>query len=101
MTYSLHPYKMYNTSNQNSYFPNPLKLADATHVHKKEERTTKGNYRTVSILLPISKIHERNMFEQISLYMDNYLSPFLCDFRKGYSTQHCLAVMLDRWKKAM
>ena len=41
------------------------------------------------------------MFNQISLYIDKYLSPFLCGFRKGYSTQHCLTAMLDSWKKAM
>ena len=39
--------------------------------------------------------------DQISLYIDKYLSPFLCDFHEGYSTQHCLTVMLDRWKKAI
>ena len=36
----------------------------------------------------------------MSSYIDKYLSPFLCDFRKGFSTQHCLTSMLDLWKKA-
>ena len=93
--------EMYNDSSSNANFPNSLKLADITPAHKKDDRTKKDNYRNVSILPPISKIFERNMYEQISLYIDKYLSPFLCGFRKGYSTQHCLTVMLDRWKKAM
>ena len=93
--------KIYNDSNRNSNFPNSLKLADVTPAHKKEDRTKKNNYRPVSILSPVSKVFERNMFDQISLYIDKYLSPFLCGFRKGYSTQHCLTVMLDCWKKAM
>ena len=25
----------------------------------------------------------------------------MCGFRKGFSTQHCLTVMLERWKKAL
>ena len=33
--------------------------------------------------------------------MDNKLSPYLCGFRKGYSTQCCFLVMLERFKKAL
>ena len=32
-------------------------------------------------------------------YVDSFLSPYLCGFRKGFSTQHCLIVMLERWKR--
>ena len=55
----------------------------------------------MSILPSISKIFERNMYDQISSYINKYFSPYLCSFRKGYSTQHCLTVMLERWKKAL
>ena len=93
--------EMYNESNRTSNFPNQLKLADVTPAHKKNERIIKGNYRNVSILPPVSKIYEKDMFDQMSIYIDKYLSPFLCGFRKGYSTQHCLMVMLDKWHKAL
>ena len=33
--------------------------------------------------------------------MGNKLSPYLCGFRKGCSTQYCLIVMLERFKKAL
>ena len=33
--------------------------------------------------------------------MRNKLSPYLCGFRKGYSTQQCLIIMIERWKKAL
>ena len=92
---------IYNESIQKANFPNRLKLADVTPTFKKEDRTVKGNYRNVSILPPISKVFEKVMFSQITLYIDKYLSPFLCGFRKGYSTQHCLTVMLNMWNKAM
>ena len=26
---------------------------------------------------------------------------YLCGFHKGYSTHHCLMVMLEKWKKAL
>ena len=48
--------EIYNESTQYANFPNALKLADVTATFKKEDRTTKGNYRNVSILPPISKI---------------------------------------------
>ena len=71
----------------------PLKLADITPTDKKGETSNKENYRPVSILPSVSKIFEKNMFEQISNYTQKYLSPFLCGFRKGYSTQHYLTNM--------
>ena len=64
---------MYNDSSNNCNLPNALKRADVTPVHKKEERIKKGHYRPISILPPVSKIFERNMFEQISSYIDKYL----------------------------
>ena len=47
------------------------------------------------------RIYERDIFDQISVYIDKYLSPFLHGFRQCYSTQHCLTVMLDKWNKAI
>ena len=91
---------MYNEAKSKADFPSSLKLADITPAHKKDERTIKNNYRPVSILPSISKIFERNMYDQIYAYIDNHLSPYLCGFRKGFSTQHCLTVMLERWKKS-
>ena len=85
----------------NSEFPDPLKMADIRPFHKKDETTLKENYRPVSILPSISKIFERDMYEQIVLYFENFLSPFLCGFRKGFSTQHCLTVMPERWEKGL
>ena len=92
--------KMINRSSVTSRFPNSLKLADVTPVYKKEGRALKDNYRPVSILPSISKIFERNMSDQISQYINQHLSPFLFGFRKGYSTQSCLTVMIDKWQKA-
>ena len=87
--------KIYNECCESSTFPDLLKAADVTPIHKKEARTKKDNYRPISILPAVSKIFEKNMFDQISSYIEKHLSPYLCGFRKGYSTQHCLALMID------
>ena len=82
-------------------FPSALKKADITPGHKKNETTLKDNYRPVSILPTVSKVYERNMYKDIENYMQKYLSPKLCGFRKGYSTQYALIDMLEKWKKAL
>ena len=93
--------KIYNKSIDNCNFPKAIKMADITPAHKKEETTNKGNYRPVSILPSISKIFEGNMYEDIYMYMNKYLLPYLCGFRRGYSVQHCLTIMLEQWKKSL
>ena len=92
---------IYNNSIIESTFPSPLKLADITPVHKKNETTFKDNYRPVSLLPSVSKIFERNMADQISNYFENFFSPFLCGFRQGFGTQTCLAVMMEKWKMGL
>ena len=85
---------------KNYNFPYWLKLADITPLHKKERKDNKENYRPVSILPTLSKISERILFEQISVYFDKVLSGQQCGFRKEYSTQHCLLNLLEKWKNS-
>ena len=98
---SIHMCKIYNDSIYNHIFPNALKNADITPAHKKDETTMKDNYRPISILPPVSKVFERQMYNQIYLFIHKYLSSFLCGFRKGYSAQQCLTVMIESFKKAL
>ena len=83
---------------KSSMFPNSLKLADFTPVHKKGMKELKEGHRSVSILPTLSKMFERIMFVQISASFDNVFSKYQCGFRKGYSTQHCNLKMLEKWK---
>ena len=82
-------------------FPNNLKNADLTPTFKKAERSSKFNYRPISILPTLSKVYERLLYPQIYEYFDDIFSKFLCGFRKGYSTQHCLLYMLETLRKAL
>ena len=90
-----------NNSISRGMFPSNLKLADVTPAHKNGERQDKSNYRPVSILSPISKIYERILYNQLYNTFDDILSMSQCGFRKGFSAQHCLIVMLERWKKSI
>ena len=86
---------------ENSDFPTELKLADVIPVYKKKSKNIKDNYRPVSILSNISKIYERVIYEQMQPYFENLLSKFQCGFRKGYNAQHCLIVLIEKWKKCV
>ena len=44
-----------------------------------------------------SKIYERCMYKQMSIFFDEILSQYQCGFRKGFRSQHCLAPMLEKW----
>ena len=82
-------------------FPSDLKIADVTPAYKKKSKYSKDNYRPVSILSNISKIYERCIYDQIEKYFDDILSKYQCGFRKGYSAQHCLMSLIEKWKESV
>ena len=94
-------HNFYNNSILQGTFPDAMKFADITPSHKKNDKCFKENYRPISILSSFSKNFEIIMYNDIYLYMENRLSPYLCGFRKGYSTQYCLMAMLERFRKAL
>ena len=84
-----------------SIFPASMKNTIITPVHKKGPKTSKDNFRPVSILPNISKIYERVMLKQMSEFFEPILSKYQCGFRKGFSAQHCLLAILEKWKLAV
>ena len=73
-------------------------IANVTPIFKKRARTSKNNYRPVSILPILSKLFERLISKQFSEFFESILSKFQCGFRKGYGAQ--LLMMLETWKEA-
>ena len=65
-----------NASINNGDFPSFLKLANMILVFKIDSKNSTDNYRPISILKNISKVHERILFRQIGRYMDNFFSKF-------------------------
>ena len=41
------------------------------------------------------------MFKRMSEYFQSFLSKYQCGCRKGYSAQHCLLSMSQKWKSAI
>ena len=94
---------IFNDGIENYSFPDKLKSADVSSLHKAETKTSKKNYRPVSVLPTVSKIFERIMNRQIIKYITPFLSilSILCGFRKGFNTQHALIRMLEKWKVSL
>ena len=64
-------------------FPGCLKLGNIIPVHKKDVLTEKEIYRPVSILLLLSKIFERLIYDQLKEYP--WFCGLLCGFRKAHT----------------
>ena len=82
----------------NKEFPDELKLADVTLIYKKDDPNKSKNYRPLSVLPVVSKVFEKIMHDQISQYIDSFLTPYLCGYRKGFSTQKALLSLIEKWK---
>ena len=41
------------------------------------------------------------MQQQIFQYIEQNLSPFLCGYRKGFSTQTALLGLVEKWKASL
>ena len=70
--------KLFNENLGTGNFPVKLKLADITPVFKKNNPLEKENDRPASVLLIVSKIFERIMQKQVTLFTEKRLSPYLC-----------------------
>ena len=74
-----------------------------TPIHKEDSRESETNCRHVSILSNVLT-HPRfmkNACKQISEFFENILSKYQCGFRNGFSSQQCLLVMIEKWRKRL
>ena len=90
-----------NYSIRQSSFPQELKLSEVIPVYKKLDPLQKEKYRPISLLPQVSKVFERIIHKQITNYMTDKLAHSIAGFRKSHGTQNSLAVMLEKWKRAL
>ena len=98
---SPHLTKVYNNTKNIEKYPTCLKTADVTPLPKGKEKDNKKKYRPVSLIPTISKVFEKDMYEQISTFVHSFLSDFLFGYRKEHNTEQCMMIMLEMWKKAL
>jgi len=74
-----------------SVFPDSLKLANVTPIHKSGDALDVSKYRPVSVLPTLSKIFEGIILDQAAPFAyDNFMSKNLGAFRTNYSCQDTL-----------
>ena len=90
---------IFNLSLSTGEFVDDWKIARVTPIHKDGSRQIVGNYRPISVLPIISKIFEKEIFQQLYKHMNenNLISKFQFGFRPGYSTLSALIHMCDIW----
>ena len=52
------------------------------------------------MLVVVSKIFETIMDKQTNDFIENFLSKYLCGYRKEYNCQVAMVAMIERWKMA-
>ena len=90
-----------NNGLDNDQFPDTPKFADIFPAHKKGDRTCSEKYRPVSVLTHTGKVFEKELHDQVSDMMKGILSDKLCGYRKGFSTQHALIAMTEKWRSSL
>ena len=75
------------------------KIARVTPIHKDGSKQIVGNYPPISVRPIISKIFEKEIFQQLYKHMNenNLISKFQFGFRPGYSTLSALIHMCNIW----
>ena len=71
-------------------FSENAKNATVRPIVKEGDRTEIKNYRPASLLNIFSKIYDRFLHENLTNYIDTFLSKFTSAYRKSYSSNHVL-----------
>ena len=93
--------KLVNMSLSQCVFPDALKYANVSPIHKKDDNMNKKNYRPVSVLPCISKIFEKVMVTQLTKYFDSILSPYVSGFRSGHSCETVLLRFVNNVQQSL
>ena len=94
---------IYNDSIASSSFPDNLKRAKLTHVHKNNSIHDRNNYRPISILSVISKPLERHVSRSYlkGLTSNTLLHSKQAENRPYHSCETALRSLTNNWLKAM
>ena len=92
-----------NTCIKNLYFPSAWKLARICVIPRGSQIKSEKDLRPISILPVLSKVFERRIFRQLSVFIDknNVLNNNISAYRKGQSTTTVLQAIRDDIVKAM
>ena len=89
-----------NNSITSSTLLDRAKVATVVLIDKKtDDKYTVSYFRPVSSINCFPKIYENSIKNHIVYSMNNYISPCVSAYRKGYNSQHVLIRLLEEWKQ--
>ena len=92
-----------NASLEQGIFPDALKIARVTPIYKADDKKHVNNYRPISVLPAMSKIHEKVMFTRLKNFLtkNSILDQNQFGFRSKCSTTMALLKIVDDLTKAI
>ena len=76
---------IYNASLESGTFPDKLKIAKVTPIHKKADLRDVSNYRPISVLPVFSKLLEKLMYNRLTAFIDR--NEVLTEAQHGFRTK--------------
>ena len=94
---------IFNLSLETGIYVDDRKRASVISIYKADDERKCENYRPISILPVVSKVFEREVFNQVYRYLseNSLLSRFQSGFRPKHSTLSVLIQMCDDWLQSM
>ena len=95
--------KLINLCFETGVFPDLLKFAKITPLHKKESKLDFHNYRPISLLSIYSKIFEKLIYFRVYAYLVKYnlISSKQFGFRSNHSCNHAIISLTEHVKKLL
>ena len=83
----------------NSYY---FKLATVCPVFKKDDSNNINNYRPVSLLLNISKLLEKVMYNRLYSFLEkqNFFYNYQFGLRKNHSTTYAISILMEKMSQS-
>ena len=89
---------LYNSCTINRQWPSNWKRGEWTPIFKKEDPQDSRNY--IITILPVVKVFEKLISDQISKQFDSRLDPRIKAYRKRHSCETTLISLIEAWKSA-
>ena len=93
--------KLANKCIQENVFPDKMKMANITPLYKKKDKLNKDNYRSVNLLIALSKILEKIISTQIYDHMQSLFHVYLSGFRTRHGCHDILIRLTEDWRQAL
>ena len=92
-----------NKSIEEGIVPNLPKIAKVIPIHKKDDASSPGNYRPISLLSVFDKILEKVIYARLRKFMrkHNILFKYEYKFREHYSTSHAIIDVMEYIYKSL